>query len=230
MPAYPRISAFSRRTRTTLLLLLCAQLCGCAWFQENVVKTPYFDSTRVCKQAEAGSTHVAVLSVARWETYPTVQPQFNLTSDQALASAIPDTSIIENKLLNSTAVQLSAQLTPGIGAAPTVTAPSVDLSTLPGTGASLSQLGLDPLMRYWAATALYQEVQILNRYVKDAAVSDQYYPFLIRTQVTVMPKRRNLPYDAYTTMSFFVDDFTEYPPIKRFTDADKLKQLVDEAR
>jgi len=63
--------------------------------------------------------------------------------------------------------------------------------------------GMDPMMLYWAATALYQEVQLLNRYIKDAALRDGYTPYVVRLQISLMPKARNEPYDAYCTLGFF---------------------------
>src|SRR5574337_2160671 len=63
------------------------------------------------------------------------------------------------------------------------------------------------MLRYWVATALYQEVKLLDRYVKDAAIAGDYYPYLMRIQVTLMPRRRDLPYDAYTDVAMFAGDF-----------------------
>jgi hypothetical protein len=62
------------------------------------------------------------------------------------------------------------------------------------------------MTRYWAATALYQEVQLLNRYVRDAAVRDGCQAFVVRMQVSLMPAARGEPYDAYCTLGFFEGD------------------------
>lgn len=69
--------------------------------------------------------------------------------------------------------------------------------------------GLDPMLRHLVATALYQEVQMLNRYVRDAAGANdsRYAAHVVRLQVSVLPQMRNLPYDVYTTISFFNGDF-----------------------
>ncbi len=64
-------------------------------------------------------------------------------------------------------------------------------------------VGIDPMMRYWAATALYQEVNLLNQYIRTAAIRDGFRPYVVRLQVTLMPAARNEPYDVYTTFSFF---------------------------
>jgi hypothetical protein len=41
-----------------------------------------------------------------------------------------------------------------------------------------------------------------------------------------MPKRRNLPYDVYTAMSFFADNFADYPPAKRFMEVDDIEKVI----
>lgn len=64
-------------------------------------------------------------------------------------------------------------------------------------------LGAAALAQYNLATALMQEVKLLNRYVKDATQRDGYRPYLVRMQVSLMPSVRNAPYDAYSTISFF---------------------------
>ena len=61
----------------------------------------------------------------------------------------------------------------------------------------------DPMLAYTAATALFQEVQLLNRYVQNAAQKHGYHPYLVRLQIGVMPFARNQPYDVFTTLSFF---------------------------
>lgn len=63
-------------------------------------------------------------------------------------------------------------------------------------------LGLDPMVKYTAANALYQEVKLLNRYVSDAAVNNNSKAYVLRLQVSVMPHKRNMPYDTYIDISF----------------------------
>lgn len=64
----------------------------------------------------------------------------------------------------------------------------------------------DPMLEYLAATALYQEVKLLNTYVRDASIGDGYQAYIVRLQVAVQPRRRNQPYDTYVTFSFFLKD------------------------
>ena len=92
---------------------------------------------------------------------------------------------------------------------------------LPGGGSTLgTTLGQDPLLRFWTAAALYQEVQLLNGYVQDAAISDGFDPFVVRLQVTLLPWARREPYDAYADISFFAGDFS-LPDIPRGSRVDQ---------
>ena len=79
-------------------------------------------------------------------------------------------------------------------------------STLPGQIASQADptpptattLGVDPFLQYRNATALFQEIQLLNSYL-DAEIGDSdMVPYLIRMQISVQPYTRALPYDIYT--------------------------------
>ncbi len=222
-----------------------------------------FEASRVDRQHEAGSVHVAVLSVASWEEYVVaLQPNFDLTEAQALEMVVPSTRTLESSLID--AVRASGSL---VKTKPTVretltestgTSTSDDSTTgeetvddqgnvqstqdttgvvkqdsvtrerttpdpyspqvQPGDGVPVTQVvrqvpqrqveptaDIDPFMRYSAATALFQEVQLLNRYVKDAAIRQGFTPYAVRMQVALMPRMRNEPYDAYCTMSFFSD-------------------------
>ena len=51
---------------------------------------------------------------------------------------------------------------------------------LPGLTDEQLEVGQDPMLQYLAATALYQEVQLLNRYVQDAALRRDYQPYVVR--------------------------------------------------
>jgi hypothetical protein len=70
-------------------------------------------------------------------------------------------------------------------------------------------LGTAALAQYNLATALMQEVKLLNRYVKDATQRNGYVPYVVRMQVSLMPTVRNAPYDAYSTISFFPPEGSE---------------------
>ncbi len=83
---------------------------------------------------------------------------------------------------------------------------SLSVSNLPPTGDASVLKGTtenNPMLEYLAATALYQEVKLINAYVDKAAIPKGFKPFIVRMQVTLNPMARNMPYDAYTTLSFF---------------------------
>jgi hypothetical protein len=62
---------------------------------------------------------------------------------------------------------------------PAATAPNAPALTAPG-----GAIQVDPLLAYTAATAIYQEVQLLEAYVRDAA--QRYVPYIARVQVSVV--------------------------------------------
>jgi hypothetical protein len=111
-----------------------------------------------------------------------------------------------------------------------VTAPKPD--TAPGFGEEyLAKEGYevsDPMTEYWAATALYQEVKLLNRYVKDAAILRDYRPYLVRMQVGLMPLARGEPYDAYSTISFFGVPLSAAEPSEQSPGREQLDTGDDE--
>ena len=63
--------------------------------------------------------------------------------------------------------------------------------------------GRDPMLEYAAATAFFQEVKFLNRYVADAALRRGYRAYVVRLQMSVVPYVRHTPLDVYTNISFF---------------------------
>lgn len=163
------------------------------------------------RQEQAASVHMAVLSVAPWADYrEAMQPTFKLTPDEAVGQALPTTLALEEKFLEAFSARLKLAV-PGTSLTGSSTTSPSGSQTVTGLPPSTSVLGtslsIDPLMKYWAATALYQEVQLLNRYIKDAALYEGYTPYVVRLQVSLMPRMRNEPYDAYSTISFFSGDF-----------------------
>ncbi len=68
------------------------------------------------------------------------------------------------------------------------------------------EIANDPILQYTAATSLYQEVQILNRYIEDVATYKNKTAFLVRLQLQVLPYARNVPYDIYSVLGFFAQN------------------------
>lgn len=63
--------------------------------------------------------------------------------------------------------------------------------------------GIDESLRHLAASALYQEVKLLSRYLEDAALRYDHQAYVVRLQLSVMPHARLQPYDVYSRISFF---------------------------
>jgi len=180
---------------------------------------------RVNRQDLAGSTYVTVLSIAPWDEYAeALQPKFTLTVEDALAKSIANTRDEDERFLQSLSIaakvstpatsSTTATATTGTSTTTTTTDrdatnithdTNLDATTLPaGTKALDTALDKEPMLQYLVATSLYQEVQLLSRYVKDAAKRRNMIPYVVRLQVTVMPQARNEPYDAYSNISFFL--------------------------
>ena len=179
-----------------VLLFACASACTSA--------PGFYRPERAASQREAGSVHVAVLAVAPWSHYESaLQPRFELSAEGAREQVVRDTA----------AGLESSTRSVGIGAAVTQ-APDATVPTSPPNTSTASQTFFgagaptrpDAMLEYWAATALFQEVQLLNRAVGDAAIPTGYRAYLVRLQLSLLPRRRNEPYDVYTTLSFFRPD------------------------
>ncbi len=198
---------------------------------------PIDDAHRVQTQPEAGSVHFAVLSVAPWkERAPDLVPDFHLNGDEAVAKVMPTTQASEDSFLDYLGLGVGGVSTRDShgndssssngqngGAQPSnpPTAPYARSNPLdgyrPATNEALAHpdsLGTEPMAQYWAAAALFQEVQLLNRVVLDAAVRSGFDAYLVRLQVTLMPRARNEPYDAYCTISFFSEGASSSDDVK----------------
>jgi hypothetical protein len=86
---------------------------------------------------------------------------------------------------------------------------SASSSNAPGTGGPAqtsvppSDPSLDPMLKYQAALALYQEVQLMNNEVQHIAARNCYAPYLVHIKIAILPYRRHLPYDLHARVAFF---------------------------
>ena len=83
---------------------------------------------------------------------------------------------------------------------------------LPAAPAVAGDIGLDPILKYQAALALYQSVQMMNREVQHAASLKCYVPFLVKAKLSVLPYRPNLGYSVHARISFFPGPDTPQTP------------------
>lgn len=200
-------------------ILLLFLLAACADDDRTLFEPHYVES-----QQEAGAINLAVTLVAPWEEYiSALSPNFSLDAEGALQKAIPQTTVLEEKILDSLGASvrlgLSGQLPEEPGAAPGAERAPTDF---PGVPEEKKTVGKDPMLEYTVASALYQEVQLLNRYVTDAALRRDHKAYVVRLQVGVMPYARNQPYDVYITLAFFA----ETPKDEEYAEAYVVPLLV----
>lgn len=201
-----------RYASTVALALATATLAGCC-------------ATVNCTD-NIGSTHVAVLSVTKFDDYKnTLQPTFKLSSDEALNASVQDTMQIEQGILDAFSARVGIKVAPsdvlpsGFGDDGESGADTPAITLNPGERApkailDKAGLGTDPHLAYLATTSLYQEVQLLNRYVQDAAIKKGYKAYVVRLQITNMPYLRFQPYDSYVNIGFFQGG-ADMPPRQR---------------
>ncbi len=186
---------------------------------------PIFDPVHADDFEDAGSVHLAVLAVARWSDYASaLQPDFHLDGDTAVKEVARDSrwqsresltnaqggmqSTLLQQPNNPTGLQpAQPNLTPvpqALTPDERATSPRAQPPPSVADPADLPKTGPDSMLKYTAATALYQEVQLLNRHIRDAAIPAGFRPYMVRLQLSLMPSRRHAPYDVYTTLSFFL--------------------------
>jgi hypothetical protein len=167
-------------------------------------------------QDKIGTAQVSILSVATWDAYMNgLQPEFQLTADQALAKVLPSMTRSDDRILDAlqAALKASAPVKPaednreksGEGS-PAGTGSAAGAGVIESRvrgGKPEGERAVDPVLQYQAAAALFQEVQLLNRYVRDAAQRRDSTPYVVRLQVSVSPWKREQGYDAFTNVSFF---------------------------
>ncbi len=217
------MNALRFRSHILMSVLLCTLvilLAGCANPDAPLSDLKYKATKMVYGTGhdEVASTHISVLSVARWDDYKKeLQPTFELTEKEALKQAVADTLRLDRSALDAFAASFGLKLAPSHVLAEGFQDEPYAGTNIPepnasdaraGTSVSLdpNSIGIDPHLAYQAATALYQEVKLLNRYVTDAAIAEGYKAYVVQTQIACMPKQRGLPYDTYVNLGFFLQD------------------------
>lgn len=224
----PPITSFSCRGISLLCLAIAGGLTGCS-------STPPLHEVSTQHEAGNSYVAVTYVEPWD-KVSAELKPKFDMPSGEAaLGKVIPQTSIALNRLLNATSIGVGLgfggttntstvttdqtmgqpastqihsvqQTSPGEATQPNQTAPSGSAKDLPGTDALGKTLAQEPTLQYAAALALFQEVQLLNRYVDGAPNRKNYTPYLVRLQVTLVPYAKNEPYDGYTNISFFMKE------------------------
>jgi len=188
-----------RGIRNFIILLAISQVAACV--TDKALTQPVSVSSR----DEAVAVLISVNTIAPWDQVAdAVQPNFSLTGDQALQQIAPVTARIQEQVLSASGVSLGLGLSPGKPASAPQAPTSIPAGGLLPTSPSVSgDIGLDPILKYQAACALYQAVQLMNREVQYAAMRDGFVPYLVTMKFAIMPYRRDLPYDLHARISFF---------------------------
>ena len=66
---------------------------------------------------------------------------------------------------------------------------------------SPSVSGLDPFLQYRTATALFQEIQMLNNYLNRNFKKENQVPYLFRSQINIQPYSRNMAVDTFVEIA-----------------------------
>lgn len=181
-----------------------AVLCSCSLptlnrFEENSART----------QSEAGSTHVAVLSITPVtdKVVTALKPAFKISGDSALKEVLPVTGSFQQQEVRSTNVAVDVKVTPNptVGDAPQVQTPdqeNLKAKVTPGV-VSADGIKVDPFTLRDTAESLFYKVVVQNNSVADFPRQSGFTPYLVRMQVSVIPKKRGLPYDVSSLLNFF---------------------------
>lgn|GEM_PF-4152850 len=154
------------------------------------------------KHEEAGSVNVAVTFIDHWSSYrESLQANFDMPPDEALRRVIPKTTAAEERILDAVTAGLKLAIGAPAEAQPDAKGDDKQAPAVPDS-IEVESIDEEPILEYTAAAALYQEVQLLNRYVERAALQYHYWPFIIRIQVGISPYGRSMPFDVYSDLSF----------------------------
>ena len=210
-----------RETRNQLILALFAVF-GSAFLVTGCAQESLFEPHRVSSHEKAGAANIAVTMIAPFEEYiDALSPNIKLSSSDAVKQVIPKTTLLDQRLLDvmTAAVQVAVKRDVTNDDLPTTTEdPSLSrnatalLNRLPNDAAML-ELNQDPILTHTAATYLLQEVELLNRYVRNAALRRDHIPYVVRLQLNLTPYARNQPYDHYATIGFFTKGTGKSQPV-----------------
>ena len=214
--------------RRTMAMTAAVLLLGCSSLS---FKTTPEGNQRAENLADAGSVHVAVLAVTPWDEIKSkLRPNLQIDHKTLREQSIPITFSMLDKYLDilrlqvalapttvktstsSTTVTETGKEDATKTQSTTATAPGEARSTSAGaalaagaapaaTASAVSAINSSLTAR--AMASFVQDVQALNAEVDSAAKRTGYTPYLMRIQVSVMPRRRHLGYDVYSNLSFF---------------------------
>ncbi|NHZ89596.1 hypothetical protein F2P45_11300 [Massilia sp. CCM 8733] len=205
-------------------------LIGCSSYGLKFKETPA-GSQSVDNLDEAGSVHVAVVSITPWNDIKAkLRPEIPVDPKTLKDQAIPSTQAMLDKYLSI--LRLQASLAPTVSRttsksttttetgkddntkteASTEEAPGTPRAPVAGTALAAGAkpatevsgiTSINSSLALRAMASYKQDVEALNAEVDYAASRTGYEAYLMRVQISVMPRRRHLGYDVYSNLSFF---------------------------
>jgi hypothetical protein len=150
-------------------------------------------STKTRITEEDAKAYVSAYPPVRWAAIADkLEPKHNISAEQARAMVI-QTTLAETRYAES---RQSVGLT--LGASPVSSAAqsaSTPLLNMPGINS------VDANAQLTAATALYQQAQILDHQISNQHLPEGYEAHLITFQVNLQPMQRDLAADAYVNIA-----------------------------
>lgn len=187
------------------MILAALALSGCT----SLENLRHLVDSRPKSQSEAATIHLAHLSTKLMteDVVDELSPRFAMNGDTALQKIAPVTGLFDEILSTEIDARIKIELAPKGTATPPEANGNQTSTTSQQTTQSAAKLtaGADPFTAYSTANALHQEVTVLNNYARNFPTRAGHRPFLVRLQLSVIPKRRNLPYDIYSDLIFFAD-------------------------
>jgi hypothetical protein len=207
-----------------MTLATAALFAGCSLAPRTTERIPK-------NAADIGTVGVAVVSAAPFELFvKDLEPGFEIDGKKALELVTATTRQVEDTYIQS--LQALVKLAPGqlsgtresststdadgkttstssstssssAGDLSKVVGPTIPATTLPGAlpGGS-APAGVNPMLSHLLATALLQEVKLLNKYVRTAPTLRDHTQFIVRMQLNVRQLGRNTPYNAEIDIAF----------------------------
>lgn len=162
---------------------------------------------------EVGDVQVALVSVTPFEAMVAkLSPDFDIKGKAAYDDALQTTRATQSTVSRATEMLLGVAVPGSDPASAAASSPQLPPNTAsaPGVGGVAQH---NAVLRYQLATALLQEVQMLNTYVSDAPRLQGFDRFLVRFQVAVRPRAVATPYNAQVELNFVNPDGGQAPVV-----------------
>ncbi len=132
-----------------------------------------------------------------------LSPTFEMSPELALKKSIPVTLQEQDYETQYRGISANLQVQGGISPTTTQRDTEINADKLTALAPLIGIVEKNSRLEYRDAYSLYQNIQLLNRTLEDAPEWNEYTTYVVTLQITLMAYVRNMPYDAYTIVSFF---------------------------